>query len=111
MYRRTPGMSLRLNASRPFTNRSTFSCDIAHAVSREDSRFLFDHRPVVKAGPAPSVLRVGSSAAPTCLVRCAHFSFGARVGADRSWELPRRLNSMQDRQAARKRLELAGAGW
>jgi hypothetical protein len=35
-------------------------------------------------------------------MRCAHFSFGAR-GADRSWELSRPLNSMQDRRAVRKR--------
>jgi hypothetical protein len=42
-------------------------------------------------------------------MRCAHFSFGA-LGADRSWELPRPLNSMQDRQAVRKRQEFAGAG-
>jgi hypothetical protein len=34
-------------------------------------------------------------------MRCAHFSFGA-LGADRSWELPRSLNSRQDRQAVRK---------
>ena len=38
--------------------------------------------------------------------RLAHFSFGAR-GADCSWELPRLLNSMRGRQAARKQLELA----
>jgi hypothetical protein len=37
------------------------------------------------------------------------FSFGA-LGADRSWELSRPLNSMRDRQAIRKRLEFAGAG-
>ena len=52
--------------------------------------------------------------APSALSR-AHFSFGAR-GADRSWELSRPLNSMQDRQAARKREEFAAAvvdrvGW
>ena len=40
-------------------------------------------------------------------MRCAHFSFGA-LGADRSWELPRGLNSMQDRRAVRKQQELAG---
>ena len=40
----------------------------------------------------------------------AHFSFGAWVGAECSWELSRLLNSMQGRQAARKRGELAEAG-
>ena len=49
-------------------------------------------------------------AAPSWWMRCAHFSFGA-LGADRSWELPRPLNSMQDRQAVRKQQEFAEAGW
>ena len=43
-------------------------------------------------------------------LRWAHFSFGARVGAECSWELSRLLNSMQGRQAARKQRELAEAG-
>jgi hypothetical protein len=51
-------------------------------------------------------------ASPRCRsgLRWAHFSFGARVGAECVWELPRRLNSMQGRQAARKQRELAEAG-
>ena len=44
--------------------------------------------------------------APGWVERVAHFSFGAG-GADCSWELPRLLNSMRGRQAARKQLELA----
>jgi hypothetical protein len=44
--------------------------------------------------------------APIDVERVAHFSFGA-WGADCSWELPRLLNSMRGRQAARKQLELA----
>jgi hypothetical protein len=47
-----------------------------------------------------------SLAAPGVVERVAHFSFGAR-GADCSWELPRLLNSMRGRQAARKQRELA----
>jgi hypothetical protein len=67
-------------------------------------RFLFDGRVGVKSSVTLHLLR---PSAPSVLSR-AHFSFGAR-SADRSWELPRLLNSMQDRQAARKREELAGA--
>ena len=44
--------------------------------------------------------------APVGVERLAHFSFGAGR-ADCSWELPRLLNSMRGRQAARKQLELA----
>jgi hypothetical protein len=53
---------------------------------------------------------VGGAAvfAPVGVERVAHFSFGA-WGADCSWELPRLLNSMRGRQAARKQLELAEA--
>src|SRR3954447_10785054 len=44
--------------------------------------------------------------APGRVERVAHFSFGAWC-ADCSWELPRLLNSMRGRQAARKQRELA----
>src|SRR3954454_24537478 len=44
--------------------------------------------------------------APGRVERVAHFSFGAWC-ADCSWELPRLLNSMRGRQAARKQLDLA----
>ena len=62
---------------------------------------LFDRRVTVKPRASPAC------PAPSALSR-ADFSFGAR-GADRSWELSRPLNSMQDRQAARKREEFAAA--
>jgi hypothetical protein len=39
-----------------------------------------------------------------------HFSFGAGVLAECSWELSRLLNSMRGRQAARKQRELAETG-
>jgi hypothetical protein len=45
--------------------------------------------------------------APGVVERVAHFSFGACVIAECSWELPRLLNSMRGRQAARKQRELA----
>jgi hypothetical protein len=63
-------------------------------------RFLFDGWGAVK-----------SSSRCSLVVRWAHFSFGARVLAECSWELSRLLNSMRGRQAARKQRELAEAGW
>jgi hypothetical protein len=42
-----------------------------------------------------------------CGERGAHFSFGAWVVAECSWELSRLLNSMRGRQATRKQRELA----
>jgi hypothetical protein len=67
----------------------------------ESFRFLFDLGPLVNPVTSPPRL------APSPVSR-AHFSFGAR-GADRFWELPLSLNSMQGRQAARKREELSAA--
>ena len=49
--------------------------------------------------------------APGVVSLCgAHFSFGARVLAECSWELSRLLNSLEGRQAARNVEELAGTG-
>jgi hypothetical protein len=48
--------------------------------------------------------RLRSASSSQSQVRFAHFSFGA-LGADRSWELSRPLNSMPGRQATRKREE------
>ncbi|HEX3220529.1 MAG TPA: hypothetical protein VHU77_11035, partial [Candidatus Limnocylindria bacterium] len=55
----------------------------------------------------PVVATCGGRVACSRWVRLAHFSFGARGLAERSWELSRLLNSTQGRQAARKQLELA----
>src|SRR4051812_36198990 len=68
-------------------------------ASPTSSRFLFD------GGPGVKVVVLGRGCSPL-VGTMAHFSFGAGC-ADCSWELPRRLNSMRGRQAARKQLELA----
>jgi hypothetical protein len=64
---------------------------------------------LIARGSSSTSCRVGD---PLCRsgLSWAHFSFGARVGAECSWELSRLLNSMRGRQAARKQRELAEAG-
>jgi hypothetical protein len=75
-------------------------------------------RPIDRRAAVFSLVTCGSSSGSFRWARTmgvvgkggAHFSFGAWVGAECSWELSRLLNAMQGRQAARKQRELAEAG-
>src|SRR3954469_19347298 len=88
------------NSSPPLP-RFSFAWHRHSGPARPECCFLFDRVGFVKRLLAD---RLGLES------EVAHFSFGARVGAECSWELPRLLNSMQGRQAARRQRELAEAG-
>ena len=105
-----PAMAPNLSTPSRFGQRASaiLGCRLTIAIREQRQpcrwwvpmfRFLFDGRLVVKPATSPSAV------APSSLSR-THFSFGAR-SADRSWELSLSLNSMQGRQAARKREELS----
>jgi hypothetical protein len=103
LHRHTEAPALDETQERESAPRSLLVCVRSGSASWR-AHFLFKEGPDVKGAIVPP-----SNCSPVDEV-CS-FLFRRWVSADRSSELPRLLNSMQGRQAARRQEELAGAGW